>query len=436
MHNNYLSSSDLGNCFPDGQRTLCPANSGRDLPLNNRPMTHPEEILPLATDLASEIEDDDLPPAAVATASTAELRDLVRSHGDRFQPILAVLRDQPWKELVTSRDLMDSLSAQGLEMSERTLRLHLAELAEVGLIARHGRKGYHLTAAGVEVTRELTIARRLGSILYRMEETTCQLSFDLAAGSGLVSINAYVIPRAFVDQLCDELEAVFGAGLAVGSRVLIAGPGGDILGRAVPAGCLGLGTMCSLTLAGMLMRRGAPTHPIFGGLLHVENGQPQHFLEMMRYDATTLSPNEVFIRANFTSVSQAAHTGTGAITASFREVPMSALPTLRAVAAECAAAGFPGILMIGRPGQPVMNVPVHEGRVGVVLATGLNPLASLWEHDRLKPQPARGAPPGAQLRLDVSRPMVGPAPYEQLIPYQDFRRRAAGLLAASGAASA
>jgi repressor of nif and glnA expression len=193
--------------------------------------------------------------------------------------------------------------------------------------------------------------------------------------------------------------------------------------------------MCSLTLAGMLMRRGAPTHPIFGGLLHVENGKPQHFLEMIRYDATTLSPNEVFIRANFTSVSQAATSGTGAITASFREVPMSALPALRSIEQECRDAGFPGIMLVGRPGQPVMNVPVHEGRVGLVLSTGLNPLASLWEHDRLKnasnqahaAKTLRGL---AASRLDFSRPMVGPAPYELFIPYQDFRRRAISLLEA------
>jgi len=384
----------------------------------------------------SDTDEDELYPAAgTPPVPPADLRDLVRLHGERFQPILAILRDQPWKELVTSRELIDALSAQGRDLSERTLRLYLAEMAEVGLIARHGRRGYRLTAAGIEVTRELTISRRLGSILYRMEETTCQLSFDLAAGRGLVSINAYVIPREFLPSLCDELEAVFKAGLAVGSQVLFAAPGEDILGRQVPEGCIGLGTMCSLTLAGMLMRRGAPTHPIFGGLLHVENGKPQHFLEMIRYDATTLSPNEVFIRANFTSVSQAATTGTGAITASFREVPMSALPALRSIEQECRDAGFPGIMLVGRPGQPVMNVPVHEGRVGLVLSTGLNPLASLWEHHRLSPQGAqptlaRAQRGSAALRLDFSRPMVGPAPYEQFIPYQDFRRKATSQLAA------
>jgi repressor of nif and glnA expression len=172
------------------------------------------------------------------------------------------------------------------------------------------------------------------------------------------------------------------------------------------------------------MRRGVPTHAIFGGLLHVENGKPEHFLEMIRYDATSLSPNEVFIRSNLTSVSAAAKTGNGAITASFRELPMSALPAAREVMKECEQANFPGIMCIGRPGQPLLNIPVHEGRVGMILSTGLNPLASLWEHDRSAP--GRGMP---GLLLSSSRPMVGPAPYEQLIPYQDFRARAAAFIA-------
>ena len=393
-------------------------------------MAHLKENLPhLAPPIGMDADDEDgfVRPVAVTPAA---LREVLAQHGERFEPILAVLRDQPWKELVTSRDLMDSLSAQGLELSERTLRLHLAEMADVGLIERHGRRGYRLTAAGTEITRELTVSRRLGGILYRMEETACQLTVDLEKGTGLVSINAYVIPESLLPTLCDEVEAVFKAGLAVGSRVLFAVPGEDILGREVPAGHIGLGTMCSLTLASVLMRRGVPTHAIFGGLLQVDGGKPQHFLEMIRYDATSLSPNEVFIRANLTSVSRAAKLGSGAITASFRELPMSALPAARAVMKDCENAGFPGIMQLGRPGQQLLNIPVHEGRVGMILTTGLNPLASLWELDRSAP--GRGTP---ALLLESSRPMVGPAPYEQLIPYQELRGRAAAFIARQASAS-
>ena len=361
-------------------------------------------------------EPDELVSSGVVAPPTPEaLHELLAQHGERYQPILAALRDQPWKELVTSRELLEILSSQGLEWSERTLRLYLAEMSEGGLIERHGRRGYRLAPAGSEVARELTVSKRLGSILYHMEETVCRVGgeggFDLTRGTGLVSINAYVIPIGVIAPLIDDLDAVFTAGLAVGSRVLFAAPGEDILGREVPVGCIGLGTMCSLTLAGMLLRRGVPTHPIFGGLLQMQGGQPAHFLEMIRYDATSLSPNEIFIRANFTSVSRTALSGNGAITASFREVPMGVLANLNAVRDDCRRAGFQGFLHVGRPGQPVLNIPVHEGRVGLILATGLNPLASLWERDH------------RVLHLEGSRPMVGPAPYEQLITIGEFRKR-------------
>ena len=90
---------------------------------------------------------------------------------------------------------------------------------------------------------------------------------------------------------------------------------------------------------------------------------------------------------------------------------MSALPALREVARLLDDAGFPGVMLIGRPGQPVLNVPVHEGRVGLVLATGLNPVACLWER-------------GLTGRSEDGRPMVGPMPYEQLIPFATFRHQA------------
>jgi repressor of nif and glnA expression len=353
------------------------------------------------------------PATAPSPPERTGLRELVREHAERYQPILAALRDQPWRELLTASELMDALTGQGLQPSERTLRLHCAEMCDAGLIIRDGRRGYRLSPAGAEIARELTASRRIGSILYRMEETMCQLTFDPETGSGLVSINAYVLRQSLLPTLVDDIEAVFRAGLAVGDRVLLAGPGEDILGRKVPAGHVGLGTVCSLTLAALLMRRGIPTQPVFGGLLQVAEGKPSHILDMVRYDATSLSPNELFIRAHLTAVGQAARFGSGAITASVRELPMNALPRLREAHELCTRHGFPGILAVGRPGLPLMNIPVHEGRVGLLLATGLNPLACLWERNLL---------PGGD--PDAARPMVGPADWQSLIPVTELRQQA------------
>jgi repressor of nif and glnA expression len=346
-------------------------------------------------------------PPAQAPPTAGALRQHLREHAGRYQPILAALRDQPWRELLTAGQLMDALTAQGLDPSERTLRLHCAELCDLGLVAREGRRGYRLTDTGRELAREFTASRRVGAVLHRMEETVCQLSFDPESGEGLVSINAYVVRQSLLGTLVEDIEAVFRAGLAVGDRVLLAGPGEDILGREVPPGHVGMGTVCSLTLAAMLMRRGVPTQALFGGLLRVEEGRPAHLLDMVRYDATSLSPNELFIRARLTSVVEAARLGSGAITASARELPMSALPALRDAAALCADRGL-----------PLLNIPVHEGRVGLLLATGLNPLACLWERNLL----AGGDP-------DASRPMVGPADWRSLIPVTSLRQHAQALAA-------
>ena len=35
--------------------------------------------------------------------------------------------------------------------------------------------------------------------------------------------------------------------------------------------------------------------------------------------------------------------------------------------------------MIGKPGRPLLDIPVSEGRVGMIVAGGLNPMAAVEE---------------------------------------------------------
>ena len=35
--------------------------------------------------------------------------------------------------------------------------------------------------------------------------------------------------------------------------------------------------------------------------------------------------------------------------------------------------------MMGKPGRPLLDIPVSEGRVGMIVAGGLNPLAAVEE---------------------------------------------------------
>jgi hypothetical protein len=80
-----------------------------------------------------------------------------------------------------------------------------------------------------------------------------------------------------------------------------------------------------------------------------------------------------------TRVSQAVRTGTGTIGASFREIPVAALPKAKQIMEDLDRMGMGGVLIIGEPGMRLLDVPVPPYRVGLIVAAGLNPIAALEE---------------------------------------------------------
>ena len=111
----------------------------------------------------------------------------------------------------------------------------------------------------------------------------------------------------------------------------------------------------------------------------MNGGQPTRFTQIINYDGTTIDPIEIFIRGKMTRVNDAAQTGTGIIGAGFREIPMAALPRVKEIIAKLDDIGLGGVLMVGLPGKSLLDVPVSQGRVGLIVAPGLNPIAAVEE---------------------------------------------------------
>jgi hypothetical protein len=64
-------------------------------------------------------------------------------------------------------------------------------------------------------------------------------------------------------------------------------------------------------------------------------------------------------------------------------------------------------MLIGQPSQPVLGLPVSEGRIGAVIVGGLNPVAILEE---------------SGIRVD-SRAMAGLLEFNQLVHYEELPGR-------------
>jgi HTH-type transcriptional regulator, global nitrogen regulator NrpRI len=291
--------------------------------------------------------------------------------------ILRVLKDSSVP--LTSSKIAAELIILGHEVSERTVRLYLGEMGGKGLIRSNGRKGHQITGQGLHEIDSSKIIERVGFLSAKIDQMTYQMNFDLNTTSGTVVINMTIIePRQFLKHM-DLISRVYEDGYAMGHMLTILEPGETLNHVTVPEGKIGLGTVCSITVNGVLLKHGIPTTSRFGGLLELEHRKPVRFAEVIMYDGTSIDPLEVFIRSGMTDYVGAVKTGTGKIGASFREFPAESRDLVEHLAGRMKRIGLGGLLTIGRPGQALFDVPVSEGRVAAIVIGGLNPMSVFEE---------------------------------------------------------
>jgi repressor of nif and glnA expression len=113
--------------------------------------------------------------------------------------------------------------------------------------------------------------------------------------------------------------------------------------------------------------------------LQIENAEPSRFTSLISYEGSSLDPLEIFIKSHMTDVLGAVKNHSGKILASFREIPVVSLERARQLSEELRQKGIGGLLMIGNPNQPLLEMPVAVDKAGMIIVGGLNPLAALEE---------------------------------------------------------
>ncbi len=139
----------------------------------------------------------------------------------------------------------------------------------------------------------------------------------------------------------------------------------------------------------------------------MRGGEPARFVQLIEYRGTTMDPLEAYIRAGMTSVGDCAASRNGIVGASFREVPTVAVEAVKR-AAKARVLGSEGILAIGQPNQPLLDIPVAEGRTGMIVIGGMNPFAAMFEA-------------GVPFELES---LTGLEEWSRFQPFQEFRTMA------------
>jgi HTH-type transcriptional regulator, global nitrogen regulator NrpRI len=308
---------------------------------------------------------------------------------------------------LTSARLAEELSLLGQEMSERSVRLYLQRMEQEGLTASNGKRGHELTGLGLTEIESTKVFEKVGFLSAKIDQMTYRMNFDLNTASGTVVINVTIVsPHHFARHL-PQIKKVYADGYAMGTLMTFLEPGEALGHIKVPDDMIGVGTVCSITLNGVLLKHGIPTVSRFGGLLELRDRKPVRFVEIIMYDGTSIDPLEVFIRSGMTNYLGAIETGDGRIGASFREFPGESRDTVEHLAGRLKRIGLGGLMRLGRPGQSLFDVPVNEGRVGAVVIGGLNPVSILEE---------------AGIRA-YSRALAGHIDFNRLFPYEEMEQR-------------
>jgi repressor of nif and glnA expression len=291
--------------------------------------------------------------------------------------ILKVLSEssEPLGSITIARRLED----EGVFLSERAVRYHLRIADERGYTLPGGRDGRMITEEGRREVKEALAPQHLGFVREKLELLAYQTTFDPVKRSGLLPINTSLIDKDKFKKALSAMRDVFRAGLCVSELVATASEGEKLGAAVVPAGKIGLATVCSVAMNGVLLKAGVPVDFRFGGVLEVRNSQPRRFVAIIDYAGTSVDPSEQFIRARMTSVGEAARTGTGKILGVFRTVTAPAREVAEEKIALLKEVGIGGVYAVGDTSEPLCQIPVAMNRIGIVQLGGLNPVAAAVE---------------------------------------------------------
>ena len=282
------------------------------------------------------------------------------------------------KEPIGSAEIASILKEQGIDMPERTVRYHLKELSEKGLMKGLWKEGRVITSKGMDEIGNALVFDKMGFMSSRIDNLAYQMDFNLEEKSGRVILNFSLIHKSDFLKALKIMKMVFRSRLATGEKVLVFEAGQRIGNIEVPAGRVGFGTLCSINLNGVFLKHSIPIESKMGGLLQIENERPLRFTEIINYDGSTLDPHEIFIKSRMTSVLGATE-GAGKILAGLREIPAASVHEAEALIRKIEAAGIGRVLMLGKPGQTMLGMPVGVERAGLVVPGGLNPVAACEE---------------------------------------------------------
>ncbi len=195
-----------------------------------------------------------------------------------------------------------------------------------------------------------------------------QVNFDIEKRKGDIVSNISYLKRDDLDKALDIMEETYN------DDPKHINPYYQIMNHPTDEDTVGIATICSLSIDGILINNGIICNPKYGGLLELT--EPSLFIELISYNGSTVDPHKIFIAKDMTSVSTSI--GPKKILASFKEIPYISRDYAVDLLDTLDKTGF-SIYKIGKPRTLTYNAKADNYNFGIVAGSGLNSIAAIRE---------------------------------------------------------
>ena len=195
-----------------------------------------------------------------------------------------------------------------------------------------------------------------------------QVNFDVEKEKGDIVANISYIKKEDLDDAIDIMKECYE------SDTKYINPHYQILSHPTDDNKLGIATVCSLSIDGLLVNNGIKTTPKYGGLLELT--EPALFVDLISYSGSSLDPHKIFIAKDMTSITK--NDRPKRLLASIKEIPYVARDHSISLLDKLSKLGIP-TYKIGKPREIIYNAKVDNYNFGIVTGSGLNTIAAIKE---------------------------------------------------------
>ena len=195
-----------------------------------------------------------------------------------------------------------------------------------------------------------------------------QVDLNIEKKSGNIIANISYINKEDIDEAIETMQKSY----ELNKKYV--NPHFQIISHPEDENKVGIGTICSLSIDGLLIKNGIKSMPKYGGLLELT--EPPLFIDLISYTGSSIDPHKIFIAKDMTSI--ISDNGPKRLLASLKEIPFVARDHSVYLLDKLSELGLP-IYKIGKPRELTYNAKVDNYYFGLVTGSGLNTIAAIKE---------------------------------------------------------